>query len=287
MQAAPHVAAIPASRWSWKSVRQFLDERFAKRLSPRSCLRYLRQLGFVRKRPKRVLLKADAKKRAAFVEQYQHLVKDAAERGARIFFVDEAHFRADGDLRALWVLRGTEALVDSTSPKYGEKASYYAAVCLETGEVFAAEIVGNSNAAMSAQVLEALRTQYDGPLIVIWDNSPAHHGDAIRTYLQTPDLQLQLVALPAYSPDYNAVEELWKWTRDEVTANTCFGTATKVAAAVTAFLDSLDARPEEVQQRCRSELQTAAFPESSRHPERRERRLQQLRNRLIQPAPTM
>jgi len=268
-------------------VRQFLNERCAKRLSPRSCLRYLERLGFVRKRPARFLVKADTKKRAAFVEQYQHLVHDAAERGARIFFVDEAHFRADGDLRALWVLRGQEALVDSTSPKYGEKASYYAAVCLETGDVFAAEIVGNSNAAMSAQFLEVLCQQYDGPLIVIWDNGPAHHGDAIRALLQTPELHLQLVALPAYSPDYNPVEELWKWTRDEVTADTCFGTATKVAAAVTAFLNGLDAQAEEVQQRCRSKLQTAAFPETSRHPERRERRLQQQRNRTVQPDLTM
>ena len=33
------------------------------------------------------------------------------------------------------VLKGEVALVDSSSPRYGEKASYYSAVCLETGEV--------------------------------------------------------------------------------------------------------------------------------------------------------
>ena len=33
------------------------------------------------------------------------------------------------------MLKGEAALADSTSPKYGEKASYYSAVCLETGEV--------------------------------------------------------------------------------------------------------------------------------------------------------
>ena len=54
---------------------------------------------------------------------------------SRIFFADEAHFRADAELRGKWVLRGEPALVDSTSPRYGEKASYYSAVCLETGEV--------------------------------------------------------------------------------------------------------------------------------------------------------
>ena len=88
--------------------------------------------------------------------------------------------------------------------------------------------------------------------------------------------------LPAYSPDYNGAEELWKWLRDEVTANTCFGTAAHVAAAVWEFLLGLNDRLDEVKQRCRSELQTAAFPETSQHPERRTWRLEQRRQRTVQ-----
>jgi transposase len=287
VQAAPRSAGIAAATWSWKSVRQFVQERFGKPVSPRSCVRYLHRLGFVWKRPKRLLLKADAQKRAAFVEQYRTLVAEAATRGARLFFVDEAHFRADGDLRGMWVQRGEEALVASTSPKYGEKASYYVAVCVETGEVCAVQIEGTSTAATSVVVLKALREDYAGELIVIWDNAPAHHGDALREYLQTPDLHLRLVALPAYSPDYNPAEELWKWLRDEVTANTCFGTAANVATAVWEFLLGLNSRTDEVKRRCGSELQTAAFPETSRHPERRAKRLKQRRERVMQAALAM
>ena len=44
-------------------------------------------------------------------------------------------------------------------------------------------------------------------------------------YLTTPDLQLRLVALPAYSPDLNADEAVWDWAREEVTANECLGTS--------------------------------------------------------------
>lgn len=284
VQAAPRDAEITAANWSWKSVRQFVQQRLGKQVSARSCLRYLHRLGFVWKRPKRLLLKADAKKRAAFVAEYRALVTDAARRGARIFFADEAHCRADGDLRGMWVQRGEEALVESTSPKYGEKASYYAAVCLETGEVSAAQLQDTSSAETSKSFLQGLREEYSGELIVIWDNAPAHHGDALREYLRTPDLGLRLVALPAYSPDYNPVEELWKWLRDDVTANTCFGTAAKVAEAVWNFLLGLNDRADEVKVRCRSELQTAAFPETSRHPARRARRLELRRERIMQAA---
>lgn len=49
--------------------------------------------------------------------------------------------------------KGEVALVDSTSPQYGEKASYYSAVCLETGEVEWMEVEGNSNAGTSVAFL--------------------------------------------------------------------------------------------------------------------------------------
>ena len=122
------------------------------------------------------------------------------------------------DLRGKWVLRGEPALVDSTSPRWGEKASYYSAVCLETGEVEVMELNGNSSAATSVAFLQQVRAHHPEPLIVIWDNGPAHGGDALRTYLTTPNLRLRLVRLPAYSPNFNADEHLWGWVRAEVTA---------------------------------------------------------------------
>ena len=44
--------------------------------------------------------------RKAFVLQYSQIREEAQESGAKIFFVDEAHFRADADLRGKWVLKG-------------------------------------------------------------------------------------------------------------------------------------------------------------------------------------
>ena len=240
-------------------MRAYLRERFDVRLGKSSCLRYLHRLGFVWKRPKKRLTRADAEKRAAFVRDYLALVAEAERTGAKIFFVDEAHFRADGDLRGLWVRKGTPALVDSSSPRWGEKASYYSAVCLETGEVEAMELAGNSNAATSAAFLRQLRATHPGPLIVIWDNGPAHGGDALRAYLSTPDLRLRLVRLPPYSPDYNADEAIWDWIREEVTANTCFGTKANIRAHVEAFFRALGTRTPEVKTRCRTTLQAQSF----------------------------
>ncbi len=238
-------------------MRQFVGERFGLALGRSSCLNYLHRLGFVLKRPKKRLLKANPERRAVFVREYA-LLRATAAAGAKIFFADEAHFYADVDPRGKWVLKGEPALVGSPSPRYGEKASYYSAVCLETGEVEAMELDGNSCAETSVAFLRQLRANHSGPLIVIWDNGPAHGGDAIRAYLATPDLCMRLVRLPAYSPDFNPDEAIWGWIREEVTANTCFGTKAKVQQHVGQFFRDINQRTDEVKRRCRRTLQEQA-----------------------------
>ena len=233
-----------------------MEEWFSIVLSRSSCLNWLHRLGFAFKRPKKLLLKADQAKREAFVVEYAELREEAGRSGARIFFADEAHFRADAELRGKWVLKGQPALVESTSPQYGEKASYYSAVCLETGEVEWMELEGNSNSGTSVTFLKQLRRKHPGPLRVVWDNAPAHRGEAVREYLRTTELGLRLVNLPGYSPDFNADEAIWGWAREEATGNLCLGTKAAVQERVGRFLGGLVSRKDEVRPRCRTVLQS-------------------------------
>jgi transposase len=100
MQGTPREVGLDLANWNWKVVRQFVQERFGRLLSSRGCLNYLHRPGFVVKRPKKRLLKANVEKRAVFVAAYVAWRVEAQAQGAKIFFVDEAHFRADVELRA-------------------------------------------------------------------------------------------------------------------------------------------------------------------------------------------
>ena len=120
------------------------------------------------------------------------------------------------------------------------------------------ELNGTSTSATSAAFLKQLRERHPGPLVVIWDNGPAHGGDDVKAYLATPDLALRAVRLPAYSPDFNPAEAIWAWAREEVTANTCLGTKAKVQAKMTQFFAGLNDRTAEAQSRCRRTLHALA-----------------------------
>ena len=167
--------------------------------------------------------------------EYATLAHGAKQSGGKIFFADEAHFRADAELRGKWVLRGEPALVDSSSPRRGEKASYYSAGCFETGEVEWMELDGNSNTGTSASFLRQLRERHHGPLNAIWDNAPAPRGEA---YLRTPGQGPRLVNPPGYSPDFNADKAIWGRVREQATVNLCLGTRAAVQDRVGDFLAS-------------------------------------------------
>ena len=144
VQELPTAAGTGLANWNWKSVRQFVSRRFGTGLSRSSCLTPYQVRGDVTgcngwdlhsSGSKRHLFMADAAKREEFVAEYAALRDEAGRTSAKTFFADEAHFRAKAELRGKGVPRGKPALVDSNCPRYGEKASYYSAVCLETGEV--------------------------------------------------------------------------------------------------------------------------------------------------------
>ena len=138
---------------------------------------------------------------SAFVAEYAALREEAKRSGGKIFFADEAHFRADAELRGKWVLRGEPALVNSSSPRYGEKASYYSAVCLETGEVEWMELEGNSNAGTSSAFLRQLAERHAGHTLA----TASLGGPVFELKFSSP-----------LSPPPFLVSEVQKWWADEV-----------------------------------------------------------------------
>ena len=55
------------ANWIWRVVHQFVARRYGPGLSRNSLLNYLHRLGFVPKRPKKRLVKADERKRESLV----------------------------------------------------------------------------------------------------------------------------------------------------------------------------------------------------------------------------
>jgi len=49
----------------------------------------------------------------------------------------------------------------------------------------------------------------NAPVILVWDNLPAHHSIAMGAWVAGQHAWLQVEYLPSYAPDLNPVEGLW------------------------------------------------------------------------------
>jgi transposase len=61
-----------------------------------------------------------------------------------------------------------------------------------------------------------------GPLLIIWDGLPAHHGQAVKDFLRQGAAQrIHLERLPGYAPDLNPDEGIWRYLKQVEMKNLC------------------------------------------------------------------
>jgi len=59
-----------------------------------------------------------------------------------------------------------------------------------------------------------------GPLVVLWDGASIHRSQPVKDFLRTPEAKrLHLEGLPAYAPDLNAAEGLWRLLKHDQLKN--------------------------------------------------------------------
>jgi transposase len=74
----------------------------------------------------------------------------------------------------------------------------------------------------AVRFLEHTLRQIPGKILVIWDGSPIHRGQAVRDFLASGAAsRLQLELLPGYAPELNPDEGIWKHLKYVELKNVC------------------------------------------------------------------
>ncbi|MBG9793477.1 transposase [Paenibacillus dendritiformis] len=89
------------------------------------------------------------------------------------------------------------------------------------------------------QVLEAYPT---GEIVMLLDNARIHHAKLLQPFLEE-NSRLRFVFLPAYSPQLNIVEGLWKWLKSDVIHNVFYHTVDDIRKNVRIFMENIMLNP--------------------------------------------
>jgi len=216
-------------------------ERFGRTCCRETIRAALHRLGLSWKKAKKLLGRADPQRRQAFVEQIQDLLAGAQRDRHLLVYLDEAHIHQDADLGYGWAERGRRFWIASPSPRLSDKLSFYGLYLYNEGAVRLWPYAC-ANGEHTVDVLRRLRTEWpEDKLIVVWDGASYHRACVVREAAEA--LQIDLVPLPGYSPDFMPVEALWRWLREDVTYHHCHPTAEDLSRRVTAFETRLNQDP--------------------------------------------
>ena len=162
-----------------------------------------------------------------------------------MWFEDEARFGQQGTLTHVWAQRGSRP----TAPKQVGYANVQVltALCPQTGraEGLIAERLDGGIVQLFLEQLGAAIPPGVHALLV-WDGAGWHTAGALR-----PPGNITLLQLPAYSPELNPVERLWRYLRERHWSNRVYAGIRELEEAAVAGWRAVCLSPELVQSVCR------------------------------------
>jgi transposase len=237
VQEAALVEMLSASFFaSTAAVIALIESRFGIAYSKAGAIKLLHRLGFDYRKPKGLPAKADAAEQEAFVVAYEKLM-NRLEPDEVVYFSDAVHPEYQSRPAHGWVRRGERPAV--RRGKGRQRLNLMGALNLENFDLRLVETLKMSTQTTIDLLTRLERHNPDKRLIhVILDRAPVHRGEAVRSWLARPGCRIRLHFLPAYAPNLNAIERLWKLVHEHVTHNRYHYSFRGFAEAIMRFFKS-------------------------------------------------
>jgi transposase len=236
--------------WVEQTFRVAYSARGMRGLLHRSGVSYHKATGF--------FWKADPAKQEAFLQTHARQKRQADGRKTRRYFVDACHPVWGVELLyCCWLLVGQRFLVGVGGGR--KRLNILGAYCPDDQEYLDIRLTkDNINSQQFVNLLRLLRASHPETtrFILYLDNARYYHTEVVKEWLaRHPEFHLE--PLPAYSPNLNLIERLWKFLRKKAFTR-WHKSFEAMQEAVSAVLDHLE--------EYREELDTLMTEKFQRHP---------------------
>ena len=224
-----------------KAICEYVWQSFEVRYSISGMHDLLHRLGFVYKQSQAVASKADEDAQVAFLEQtLPGLLTEVASGRAEVYFADGTHPTHNTKPGRGWIRKGQRFAIDCNSGR--RRVNVNAAVGAGKPEHIVYEIAERINAQSTQRLCRKLLRKHTGKKIyLICDAGGRPNAGYNRCrWLQrwAAKQRIELVYLPAYSPNLNLIERVWRLMRKEVIDSIYYETYAKFREGIVDFLEN-------------------------------------------------
>jgi len=198
------------------------------RRAPTQVRKFLRSIGMRRLKVGTIPSKADPDEQKAFKkDKLDPRIKEAKEGKRVLLFVDAAHFVFHAYLGVLWCL--TRVFIKA--PAGRKRFNVLGALNAITHELTTVVNETYINAQSVCELLRQIADQHAGiPITLVLDNAKYQKCALVKELAES--LNIELLYLPAYSPNLNLIERLWKFVKKECLYSEYYPTFTEFKAAI-------------------------------------------------------
>lgn len=219
-----------------KTICAYVKQVFDIEYSISGMTQWLHRQGFRYKKPHGVPSKADIAKQADFIDFYTQLKASIAADEA-IFFGDSVHPAHQTRLAYGWIKKGVRKAEKLTACQ--KRMNIIGAINLETHHVVTQDVdwVNVDSLKMFCEKLIKANPKVK-KIHLILDNAGYHKSKAFTEWIA--DKNICLHYLPAYSPNLNPIERLWKIMHEHVTYNQYYEKFALFKNAIMYFFEHID-----------------------------------------------
>jgi len=213
-----------------KDVCSYVENKYNVHYSVIGMTVWLKSHGFVYKEPIKVPGKLDPEKQKLFIDKYEELKLKLPEN-AKIYFIDAVHPEFQSQAVCGWIKKGEIKTLPTTNKQ--SRMHLIGALDIRNMHGIYREYDTVDAANMVSFLKHLEETSEATVLHIISDNGRANKNKLVEDYLKTSKCVMHY--LPAYSPNLNPIERLWKIMRERKTYNKCYSTFADFKQAIHHF----------------------------------------------------
>lgn len=245
LDGGPQAAGFREACWNSGLVQELIKLKFGVEYNSHYLSEWLHKLGYSYQKGERIADHLDPQKRREWQEAvWQKLLDEATEAKGLILFEDEASFAQWGSLGYTWARQGVTPLVKTSGKRKGYKV--FGAVDYFSGRVFYRGLEGKFNSQSYQSFLQAILEETTEHIYLVQDGARYHTSQEMKAFFEEQRERLTVYQLPAYSPDYNPIEYLWRKTKRKASHNKYFAEFGKLTEAVDQALEHFKQAPDKV-----------------------------------------
>jgi len=214
----PNEQGLPKEFWDVPKLKNYVSARFGVVYESDVSYHFLlRFSGLSLKYPDKLSPRRNEKAIIKRIKEIRKEIKPMRKDPSWVILTaDETRLQEEAEIRRAWLFKGKRTIVKTERSK--EHQNYLGFLDQKTGECTIYPIK-RGNQVETLIVLRQLMKKYsDKKVCVIWDNARWHKGKIIKAELakQTTFKNLHLISTPPYAPDYNPIEHVWAYAKNQI-----------------------------------------------------------------------